>query len=166
MDKSINEITNGMAVEDVIYYFEYTSLPEYNILRNRAKASFSQNLPLTENESKSIKSLSYNLEKAGVNYNKTFKDGFLGTYKVERVFTLKGSYIVYYKDEVTKSEDFNYTVSDSVDYDELKNLESISLPFARSEMPPEPLLPSLLEPAIAIAAIAVTVVLFFTVRSN
>lgn len=166
IDKSINEMSDGMAVEDVIYYFEYSSLPEYNILGSRALSAVSRKLPLTENESKSTKAIKYNLSKVSVNYNRTFKDGFLGSYKVERVTTLNGNIIISYKEDIAESKDFNFTLSDTLDYDNLKEVESLSLPFARAEIPPEPLLPSLLEPAIAIAAIAVTIVLFFTVRSN
>lgn len=166
IDKSVNEIAEDLAVEDVVYFFGYSSLPEYNILQNRAVSAISKILPITTEQSKSTKTIKYNLDKAGVNYNKTFKNGFLGTYKVERQFLLKGNYLISYNDQITESNDFEFTLSDTVDYDKLKELESISLQFARSELPPEPLLPSLLEPAIAIAAIAVTVVLFFTVRSN
>ncbi len=166
LDKSIDETTHNMGTEDVSYYFEFSSLPEYALLKDKVISSASRKLPLIQDESKSIKSIKYILDKTGIYYNKTFKDGFLGSYKVERIAELQGSYLVSFKNQVIESKEFSYAVSDTVDYDELKSLESISLPFARSEMPPEPLLPSLLEPAIAIAAIAVTIILFFTVRSN
>ena len=147
-------------------FSSFSSLPEYAILQDRVLSAASRKLPLIQDKSKSTKSIKYILDQTGISYNKTFKDGFLGSYKVERIGELKGSYMVSFKDQVVESQEFSYTVSDTVDYDELKSLESISLPFARDEIPPEPLLPSLIEPAIAIAAIAITIVLFFTVRSN
>ena len=166
VDQSMDQVTSGLPFEDIAYYFTFTSLPEYQVIKNRALAAFSRKLSVTDDKSKSLKSIVYNLDNIKVDYKEPFKDGFFGSYLVERECSIAGSYIISSMDKSIKSEDFALSAKDTVEYSKISSLESYTLPFTRSEIPPEPLLGSLLEPAIAISAIAVTIILFFTVRSN
>jgi hypothetical protein len=166
IDSSVVTVTENLEYEDVVYHLEFTSPPEYNLLKNRVQSSFGRKRSFTEDKSKSLKSIKYNLESVKVNYDNIFKDGLFGSYKVERQIGLNGNYITLYKDQSIGGDTFSYTYSDTVDYDKVNELESLTLAFTRAQKPGEPLLPSLLEPAIAIGAIAITIILFFTVRSN
>lgn len=49
---------------------------------------------------------------------------------------------------------------------DVKNLENISYPFTQAQLPAEPFLASVYEPVIAVGVTAITVILFFTVRSK
>ena len=55
---------------------------------------------------------------------------------------------------------------DTISYDNFAFIENNSLPFTNANVPSEPFLPSIIEPVIAITAIAVTIILFFTVRTK
>ncbi len=112
------------------------------------------------------KTVSYSIDEASINYSEVFKDGLFGSYKVERRANLSGSFIFTVNNKVEIAQEFSISTTDTVDYDSISELENPSLSFTRSKIPAEPLLPTLIEPAIAISSIAITIILFFTVRSK
>ena len=85
---------------------------------------------------------------------------------MEREAALSGSYILKEDEKMIKSGMFNFSKIDTVKYDDINSLENQGIPFTTAEVPPEPFFSSLLEPAIAIGAAALTIYLFFNVRSK
>jgi len=65
---------------------------------------------------------------------------------------------------VVKNFKFNYI--DTVDANKIKNIEDPAIPFTQAALPAEPFFSSIYEPVIAVGAAALTVILFFTVRSK
>jgi hypothetical protein len=166
IDKSVKESINGLPFEDITYFLDFNSASEYRFMENRTKNALGKLVSITDDKNKSLYSLSYTLDEIKIKYLNPEKDGMFGSYKLSRNIEINGSYIIGTLGTSTRSDNFELTYSDTVDFDSVSDLESRSLPFTRGKKPDEPFLASLLEPAIAIGAIAITIVLFFTVRSN
>lgn len=167
IDKSANKVNAEVKEAEGEIYLNVSCQSNLLTLKNGVIAAFGR---ITEyniaEENRGENLLQYSLEDAGVRYRETFRDGLFGDYFVEREVILKGSYFYTKREKITKSKRFSLTVSDTVSYDDLPNLENPSLPFTRNTIPPEPFFYSLLEPAIAIGTIVITIFLFFTVRSK
>ncbi len=108
--------------------------------------------------------VNYVIDNARVSYTNMSRNGVFGSYYVNRNITLSGSFIIIGSGTVSKTFDYKY--SDNVKLDSVKECENRALPFTHGELPAEPFFSSLVEPAIAVASAAVTVILFFTVRSK
>ena len=76
---------------------------------------------------------------------------------------LSGNYFISNQSQV---KDFKLTVVDTVNVENVQELENRSYPFTQGELPPEPFFSSLLEPIVAIGAAATVIILFFSVRSK
>ena len=164
VNNSIESIIPQIDSDNI--YFEFNSPSDYSILKNRAVIQLSNSeLEIFENKAESDLKLTYTIDNVKVNYNNTFRDGLFGVYLVERQIDLTGSYILSNK-KIKDTKTFDYSIKDSLMYDEVKNLESSSLPFTQGKLPPEPFWKGILEPVIAVGTAAVTVFLFFSVRSK
>ena len=119
-----------------------------------------------KNQKTKLQALTYTLNNASVKYKNIFKDGIFGAYLVEREAVLNGSFFIEKNNKLGKVKEFNYTLSDTVFYDDIKSLDNIAYQFTSSELPGEPFFSSLLEPTIAIGTAAIAVYLFFNIRSN
>jgi len=140
---------------------------ELNILEQRVRFAFSrESLNFNKNTPLSEAVLNYNVDNAGINYKRVFKDGWFGDLLVEREAVLKGTFVLESKGMFLKSDKFEYAELDTVKLDDISKLENMSLPFTKNEVPPEPFFSGLLEPVIAVGTAVVTVILFFTVRSK
>ncbi len=107
--------------------------------------------------------INYTIEEAKTDYIKLSRESLFGSYIVEREISLKGNYVISGADSLRA---FNFVYKDEIDPDKAKELENSSLPFTRDEMPEAPFFSNLTEPVVAIAAAAVTAILFFTARSK
>lgn len=110
--------------------------------------------------------LNYKVEEAEVTYPEMIKDGILADYSVKRELNYSGFFSLNSRNKSIAAKAFSFSLADTVGYGEINRIENPVLDFTKAELPEEPLWESLLEPAIAIGTIIVTVVLLFTVRSN
>ncbi len=147
------------------YNIEYQTVAEYSMLNNRAENSFVRN-GIAVSLDKANNKISYSISKAGVNYSDLFKDGLLGGYLLERKIILSGEYVVENSSSILHADTFHYSVTDTIQFENRDFVENRSLPFTKGNVPSEPFSPSMLEPIVAITAVVITVVLFFSVRSN
>ncbi len=165
VDSSALSISSQISDSNFEYNIEYQTVAEYSALNNRAENSLVRDgIKVSLENSTNI--ISYKISQAGVNYSNLFKDGLFGGYLLERKFVLSGEYEIENSLSVLSADTFYYTVTDTIPYDNLNFVENNSLPFTKDNVPPEPFFPSMLEPIVAITAVVITVVLFFTVRSN
>ena len=104
------------------------------------------------------------MEKAEVEYSEQERDGWFGDYFVPRTVFLQGNYFNSYSGKGL--QEFNISVMDTVNVENIGEFENDSFPFTKGEVPAEPFFSSLLEPVIAIGVAAAAVVLFFSVRSK
>lgn len=169
IDSSVTEISSKIIAEKV--RLNLTLPEEYSSLTNHILYSLVKNnlSPFMEEDSLGkpyVSELHYTVSNVSVEYSEMHRSGLLGSYLVERKISLKGNYLLYNPHKEPAADDFNYTFSDTVKVDEIKNIENSSLSFTRSELPPEPFFSSILEPAVAIGAAAAAIILFFTLRSQ
>ena len=164
IDSSSYKIVSVIEDTSNSFSFENNIPQDYSTLTSRVISGLNKNgIILGENESDKI---IYTLSHAGVEYTDLFRDGLFGEYLLERKFDLKGNYVITESDITSQSDTFELTLTDTIRYDNLVLVENNSLPFTKAIPPSEPFVPSIIEPVIAITAIAVTVILFFTVRSK
>jgi len=147
---------------------KFVAANDYEILQTKLISELQKNnfKLLNKKETSNLPKLIYTLDNAKVYYKNIFKDGILGTYLVERESTLDGSYFFENNNKIGKVKKFNFTVLDTVMYDDVKKLENIAYQFSAADLPNEPFFSSLLEPAIAISTAAIAIYLFFSLRSN
>jgi hypothetical protein len=100
-------------------------------------------------------------------YDDLRRDGFMGAKIVERTVsvTLHASITDSAATRVLFSGDRSASVSDTVLVSEISRLESSMLPMTRGTIPEEGFLDNIAGPFIVLGAVAVAVILLFTVRS-
>jgi hypothetical protein len=167
VEKTVTEISGALSGKSNDLEFHYYSSEEMMILKSSFVSSLLKNgyKIITDGNKKSSK-LELALNSIDVNYTDTFRDGLFGNYLVERKIDLTGNYFISSDGKISDVVEFESTSLDTLDYEIIQTVENRALPFTRSELPSEPFFSSLLEPAIAIGAAAVTIYLFFTVRSK
>ncbi len=137
----------------------------YSIFNNQVISSLTrENKSVINNNDKDALTINYVIDKAKLKYGEMFRDGLLGDEKIPRTLELKGNYLIKNSNDIVKT--FEYSYADTIDVDEIKNVENISYPFTQSEVPAEPFFSNLWEPVIAVGAAAIAVYLFFSVRSK
>lgn len=108
--------------------------------------------------------LNLNLIDAKVEYGESEREGWFGDYYVPRTVSIEGNYLN--SSSMNGLQKFHFVSVDSVKVDDIGTLESDSFPFTKGQIPAEPFFSSLWEPVVAIGVAAVTVILFFSVRSK
>lgn len=141
----------------------FLSSPEYSILENRLTSYLIKNGVKVLLDSNLPSSLNFTITQAIVKYNDSFRDGLFGDVLVERNINLIGNFII---PDKNISNDFSFIFTDTVEYDQLNEIENRAYPFTLNSHPSEPFFSSLIEPVIAIGAAATAVILFFTIRSK
>ncbi len=166
VDASTKEISSATQDTTQSYKLVNKTLNEYNILNTRVVAGLSKNGIMIDNDSSLPNKISYTISDAGVEYSDLFRDGLFGEYLMGRRFDLKGHYVVEKNGVVIKSNTFELSRMDTISYNNFAFVENNSLPFTKANVPSEPFLPSIVEPVIVISAVAVTIILLFTVTSK
>ena len=166
VDISTEKISSSLQDTSDSYSLVNKTPSEYSILNNRVIASLSKNRIKIDNDSSHSNQIDYLISHAGVEYSDLFRDGLFGEYLLERKFDIMGNYVVEKTGIVISSDTFEISKMDTISYNNFAFIENNSLPFTKANVPSEPFLPSIIEPVIAITAIAVTIILFFTVRSK
>ena len=166
VDISTEEISSNLQDTSDSYNLVNKTPDEYSILNNRVIAGLSKNGIKIDSDSSHSNNINYIISHAGVEYSDLFRDGLFGEYLLERKFDIMGNYVVKKTGIVISSDMFEISKIDTISYDNFAFIENNSLPFTNANVPSEPFLPSIVEPVIAITAIAVTIILFFTVRTK
>jgi len=164
---SAQEIAGEINSKSVEFFIDNKSPDEFSFLNEQLISGLTKNdIKINVDTISTNNKIIYSLSDAGVFYSDIFRSGLFGEYLIERKFKLSGSYIIEKNGSVTNSESFNLTKIDTINYDFINIIETPSLTFTQGNIPSEPFFPSIIEPLIAIAAVAITVILFFTVRSK
>ena len=160
--KNIAENVNN----DVEYTLKFNSSEDYLILKAKVISHLQKyKFELNENlDNEQI--LNYNIDEVRINYSEVFRDGFLGTFLVNRKGELKGSYYISNNNIIGPTKEFYYYITDSLVYADISKFENIAYSFTKADLPEVPFFSSALEPALAIGTAAVAVYLFFNIRSE
>lgn len=139
---------------------------DYSVFANQVRGKLLRNgvqLVSNKNEGENFIRVNLVLDNSFVGYSEPEKDGLFGDFYTERTVRISGNYFISKNSEV---KEFSFTGKDRVLADEVDELENRSYPFTQGDLPAEPFFSTLWEPIAAIGAAAVTVILFFTVRSK
>ena len=165
VDSSVTLMDNAIPSSKNKINLTLTLGDSYAIFYNQIISSLiRKNKIIVDSTAQDITKVIYVLESAELKYGDMYRDGFLGTEKIPRKFKLIGNYLIQNNNAGVKR--FEYSYSDTIDADEINEVENLSYPFTRSEVPAEPFFSNIWEPVIAIGAAAVAVYLFFSVRSK
>ncbi len=146
--------------------FEFNSPPGLKRFKNRVIYGLkSKGIEIYENDISKTR-LNYALDDVSVIFSDAFRESFFGGYKSERKVNLDGSYIISENGKVVLSKIFSLQKTDTLDFDEIRNVSGNNFSMKGNDKPGVPFFGSLLEPVIALGAVAVAIFLFFTVRSN
>jgi hypothetical protein len=162
LDKSSETVLNETA-EKSDYKLKMNISSAFILFENRLVSNLSKNTN-AGNAEKNFAELSFAIEGASVVYGEPFKKNLFGDFYTRRQITLKGSYLI--KRENSQLKTFTLTNTDTVQYSRISSLENTSFPFTKGEIPAEPLFSTIFEPILIVGAAAVSVYLFFTVRSK
>jgi hypothetical protein len=157
LDSAASEVTESDGIKT--YSFEAGSTNRLFYNRFIAEMS-SRNLVMMESGSPDLQ---FVIESTSVKYGDMFRKGFLGSFYIPRTINLNGNYLIL---EGNRFKEFNLVYSDSIEVDNITEVENEFYPFTKGVVPPEPFFSSIIEPVIAIGTTAAAVILFFTVRSR
>jgi hypothetical protein len=139
---------------------------DYSVFANKVRGKLLKSgvqLIGDNSEDQNFVRVNFVVDNSFVGYSEPEKDGIFGDFFTQRTLELSGNYFISNKSQV---KDFKLTVVDTINVENVEEVENRSYPFTQGELPPEPFFSSLLEPIVAIGAAAVVVILFFSVRSK
>lgn len=136
---------------------------DYSVFANQIRGKLIRNGIQVSGEGTETQSVNFVIDNAQVYYTEPEKDGIFGDFLTERTIKLSGNYYISDKSKMNK---FNFVDTDTINVEDVEELENRSFPFTQGELPTEPFFSSLLEPVVAIGTAAVTMILFFSVRSK
>jgi hypothetical protein len=139
---------------------------DYSVFANQVRGKLLRNgvqLLSDNSEDKDFVRVNFVVDNSFVGYSQPEKEGFFGDFFTERTIELSGNYFISNQSQV---KDFNLSILDTINVEDVEYVENRSYPFTRGDLPAEPFFSSLLEPIVAIGAAATVVILFFSVRSK
>gem|GEM_PF-333068 len=167
IDSAVTLISAKLPLDSGEIFFNTNATNPFPFFDNKILQILKRNnIPVTLNPQNAKNSLRIVIEKAGVKYSDSFRDGLFGEDKVKRELTLKGNYVIAINGSLKSADNFSFAVQDTVSRLVIKEIEEPALPFTKAEMPPEPFFANLLEPVVALGSAAIVVYLFFSVRSK
>jgi hypothetical protein len=166
-DSLVHKINSELPVSNKEILLQLQLGNIYSVFNNNIKSDFmkaGRTIRDVPQDEINIPVIDVVIENATVDYGEVYKDGWFGSYFSIRNFSIKGNYLQSFSN--TGRQDFNITFADTVNVDQITELENDNFPFTKSQIPSEPFLSGLAEPILAIGAAAAMVVLFFSVRSK
>lgn len=159
--KLVNDIGSSKQVKLNLELGTY-----YAVFGNRIRGNLLNNgitlISESTNNNKET-SVDFIIDDCNVEYSQPERDGLFGDYFTERAVKISGSYFISSIQNVNK---FVITEKDSVNVSDVEKLENPSYPFTHGNLPPESFFSNLWEPVVAVSAAAITIILFFSVRSK
>lgn len=138
----------------------------YSVLGNQVRSNLLKNgIKLIDDSSsdRNPETVNFVIDNCNVIYSQPERDGLFGDFYTERNIRVSGNYFIS-KNQAIKS--FDIVKKDTVQIKDVEEIEDNSYPFTQGDIPAEPFFSSILEPVVAISAAAITIILFFSVRSK
>ena len=154
--------------KDKIYYFQLDAKDEVrDFCINTEKRYLNNYKILTEDTNKRDYSLILKDIVLKTEYKKVKSNLLLGK-KVKRIVNLKYDFTI--KSETSRDviflKYFTETCEDTLNYENVNEVESSGYSFTKGKMPEETLFEKILVPGIAVVASAAAIILFFVIRSK
>ncbi|MBI9070825.1 MAG: hypothetical protein JEY94_04465 [Melioribacteraceae bacterium] len=161
---AVNALENVHEKSEIKINAEFPD--DFRVLKNRLIADLGREYKIIIDDENSVSELNFSVGNVNVNYSEPFRDGFLGSFITERKLLVEGVFFIKENKLISNSNTFLLTKTDTLEYDDLLSYENNALGFTKGNRPEEPMFSTLLEPAVVMGTAIVTVILFFTVRSN
>jgi hypothetical protein len=112
-------------------------------------------------------SAEFGVADARVTYQNLRRDGFFGQHVLDRhvKLTLRGKIVDRRSGELLSIREWTEERGDVVGFSQIESLETPGVPMTKGAVPPEGFFSGLAEPLVLLGAIAVAVVLLFSIRS-
>ncbi|MBM4171948.1 MAG: hypothetical protein FJ214_08790 [Ignavibacteria bacterium] len=166
IEKSITSIDSLFSKNTQRLYLEYISPPSYLILKSNVLTSLVNNgYELKSESQEGISNVLYSISNVIVKYSESFKTGFFGSLITERTISLEGTVAVEKSNNLLPSK-FTYSYRDTINVDEISNVENDGIEFTKAPVPLPNIFSNLLEPIIVVGTLIVTIFLLFVVRSK
>jgi hypothetical protein len=165
ISQSVNQIDSLTNPNEEVF-LEITTPASIEILKGKIISAFSKHYKLINSKENAKREINYFLENVDIDYSNPQKEGFFGSFVVERTIKLSGNILIRDERNSIKTIPINNSINDRVYLDEIRLLEDSSLPFTQSEIPAVPILSNLFEPIVVVGTLIVTTILLFTVRSK
>ncbi len=165
VDSSVKNMSDEMPPDQNKINLSLTLGNAYSIFNNQIISTLiKENKSIVDSSMRNVVKVNYVIDAAELKYGEMFRDGFLGEEMIPRTFKLRGNYLIKNNEATVKKFEFEY--ADTIHVDEINDVENLSYPFTRSDVPAEPFFSNIWEPVIAIGSAAIAVYLFFSVRSK
>ena len=167
LDSAVSKVINNLPSNVDTINLNLTLGNSYSIFENRIIADFNsmkKQVQLNTGHFSNFTEVNFVIENATVTYGEMFRKSLFGTFYLQRILNLKGSFAIL--KNATKVHNFNFSTKDTVKVSDINQIENNSYPFTKGKVPSEPFFANLYEPVIAIGTAAVAIYLFFTIRSK
>jgi hypothetical protein len=164
VDSSVNDFISQIPETEDSLELNLNLGGSYLLFENRIIGDLFSYGKFIAAENKNAEKINYIINNARVEYGEIFRDGFFGDYFISRKLFLDGNFLI--KRSSPFYKEFNFSFTDTIRYNEIKDVENDSFPFTKGEVPSEPFFSGLFEPVVAIGTAALAVILFFSIRSK
>ncbi|MBA4310776.1 MAG: hypothetical protein C0425_10650 [Chlorobiaceae bacterium] len=165
LSDSVAVVMNDFVKTDDDLFVQFNLVGDYKIFENRIITNLSnvrKNFLFLESGQKNKLILSF--ERVVTNFSEPFRISIFGDHKVERRLNIKGTLNLI--GETNSTKNFSITHKDTLDYSSVNEVISEGFPFTKDTIPEPPFFSSIIEPIALISAAAITIYLFFSVRSR
>lgn len=165
LSDSVAVVMNDFVKTDDDLFVQFNLVGDYKIFENRIITNLSnvrKNFLFLESGQKNKLILSF--ERVVTNFSEPFRISIFGAHKVERRLNIKGTLNLI--GETNSTKNFSITHKDTLDYSSVNEVISEGFPFTKDTIPEPPFFSSIIEPIALISAAAITIYLFFSVRSR
>jgi hypothetical protein len=120
-DSSVNLIAQNVTLPSLKLKVEFNNGQVYSVFNNHIlEYLISKKTILVPEKNENVAVLSYTIEKAVTEYSDLYRNGFLGTYMVQRKLSLKGNYFI------TTPGKINSNYSSEFIYSQVYRISSVS----------------------------------------
>lgn len=162
VDSASNLLIKDLTIKDGVY-LNLDFSPDFSVFNNQIRGKLLRSSIKLVNDDEAKVKVDFVIDECLVSYGEPRKDGWFGDFYTERTIKLSGNYFI---SNSVSVKDFSFEEADIVKVDDIEKIENRAFPFTKGELPPEPFLSSILEPIVAVGAAAITIILFFSVRSK
>jgi hypothetical protein len=166
IDKSVAKTDSLLGGKQTIN-LSITAAQPLEILKPFVLQAFNnRGYQLKANDGKAELSVNYTLISVNVEYKNSYSDGLFAEIALEREIKINGSISLIKSNHIVKPFGFTETRMDTVQLNEITDLEDKSVPFTQGQIPSQPLLSTFWEPIVVVGTLIAAVILLFTVRSK
>ena len=166
IDKSVAKTDSLLGGKQTIN-LSITAAQPLEILKPFVLQAFNnRGYQLKANDGEAGLSINYTLISVNVEYKNSYSDGLFAEIALEREIKINGSVSIIKSNRIIKPFGFTETGMDTVQLDEITDIEDKSVPFTLGQIPSQPLLSTFWEPIVVVGTLIAAVILLFTVRSK